>query len=89
MVLAFSNCFFSLTQGEFSSQELSPILVKLLNSIKSEGYVIFLLNSLVLSPERNELNINLKLLKNGRFELFSNFKFIPDLISNTFFVVDF
>ena len=89
LILSLSNRLFALTQSQFSSQELSPILIELLDSIEGKSNVIFLLNALIFGSQRYKFDIDLKLFKDSRLELFSNFKFVSDCASNTFFVVDF
>ena len=89
LILSFSEGFLTLTESKFFSQKLSPIFIELFNSVKSKSNVIFLLNSLILCSQRNKLDFDLKLLKDSCFKLFSNFKFVSDCPTNTFFVIDF
>lgn len=89
LVLTFNTSFFAMMQSYFSSQKLSPILVKLFDSIKCENNIIFFLYSLIFSPQWNKLYLYLELFKNSWFKLFSNFKFVTNWFTYTFFIVYF
>ncbi len=78
-----------MSEGQLPSKELPPVLIELLDPIKSEGDVIFVLNALIFGPQRNKFDIDLKLFEESWLEFFSNFEFVSDDGSNTFFVIDF
>lgn len=89
LILPFDKGLFGLSEGQLPSEELPPVLIELLDPIKSEGDVIFVLNALIFGPQRNKFDIDLKLFEESWLEFFSNFEFVSDDGSNTFFVIDF
>lgn len=89
LILAFHRSLFTLMYGQLSSQKLSPILIELFNSIKCKHNAIFLFNSVILSPQRDNFNINLELFEYSWFYLFSDFELIPDFSTDSLFVVYF
>jgi hypothetical protein len=89
LILPFDKGLFGLSEGQLPSKELPPVLIELLDPIKSEGDVIFVLNALIFGPQRNKFDIDLKLFEESWLEFFSNFEFVSDDGSNTFFVIDF
>ena len=89
LILPFDKGLFGLSEGQLPSEELPPVLIELLDPIKSEGDVVFVLNAFVFGPQRDEFDLDLKLFEESWLEFFSNFEFVSDDGSNTFFVIDF
>jgi hypothetical protein len=64
-------------------------LIKLFDPIKGKDDAIFLLNFIILSPKRQYLNIDLKLLKHPNLNLLPNLEDIPNRASNRLLIIDF
>ncbi len=63
LILPFDKGLFGLIEGQLPSEEFPPVLIELLNTIKSEGDVVFVLNVLIFGPQRNKFDIDLKLFE--------------------------